>query len=139
YSTEKDLVEIFLRYDTMDEGVLLRFSHIQNMHIDTNRDYDFELVGSTALLLENNSVIWLSDDSWGNQSKEHLDEIKQNTTWVEAERLFWAITDADGNPVEMPPERINQVWIMDEKREEKHFDLKAFNGDWNDVLSHRTW
>ena len=109
------------------------------MHIDTNRDYDFELIGSVALLLENNSVIWLSDDSWGKQSKEHLEEIKQYTTWVEAERIFWAITDADGNPVEMPSERINQVWISYGKREEKHFDLKAFNGDWNDVFSRRTW
>ncbi|MBD5083281.1 MAG: hypothetical protein HDT34_03875 [Clostridiales bacterium] len=117
----------------------MRFSHIHNMHIDTNRDYDFELIGSVALLLENNSVIWLSDDSWGKQSKEHLEEIKQYTTWVEAERIFWAITDADGNPVEMPSERINQVWISYGKREEKHFDLKAFNGDWNDVFSRRTW
>ena len=48
--------------------------------------------------------------------------------------VLWAITDSDGIPIEMPPERIDQVWNVWGKMEEKHFDLKAFDGDWNTIL-----
>lgn len=135
YISGKDCVEIFLKYDTMDEGVLLRFAWIHNVHINPNRDYDGEwLSGCITLLLENNNIIWLADDEWGNQTREHLNEVKKYTTWVEAERIFWAITDADGNPVEMPQNRIHQIWNIYGKLEEKHFELQEFHGDWNLIM-----
>lgn len=132
YIPGKDLVEIFLKYDTMTEGVLLRFVRVHDVHINTQRDYDAEwLQGSVALLLEDDSIIWLDDDSWRDKSREHLEEIKEYTTWVKAERIIWAVTDADGNPVEMPPDRIDQVWSVYGRTEEKHFELKEFEGDWD--------
>lgn len=118
----------------MDEGVLLRFVWIHDVHININRDYDTEwLNGSIVLLLENNMIIWL-DDEWNDKSREHLNEIKKYTTWVEAERIFWAITDADGNPIEMPQERIHQIWNIYGKTEEKNFKLQEFHGDWDLIL-----
>ena len=45
-------------------------------------------------------------------------------TWIESNRIIWAITDADGNPVEMPQNRIDQVWETWGKKEKKHFDFK---------------
>lgn len=135
YVPSKDMVEIFLRYDTRKEGVLLRFAWIHSMGVNTKRDYEAEwLNGSVALLLDNHTIIWLDDDDWGKESKNHLDEIKSYTTWVEAERVFWAITDGDGNPVEMPSDRIDQIWSVYGKQIEKHFDLNPFVGDWDAIL-----
>ena len=135
YVPGKDMVEIFLKYDTGDQGVLLRFTWIQDLHVNIDRDYDAEwLNGSVALLLENNKIIWLDDDGYGEESNEHLDIIKTYTTWVECERIFWAITDANGNPIEMPSDRIDQIWNIYGKEVEKHFDLQEFNGDWDQIL-----
>lgn len=135
YVPGKDMTEIFLRYDTMDEGVLLRFAQIHGMSVNIHWDYDAEwLLGSDAILLDDHSIIWMDDDGWGDESKDHLEEIKQSTTWVEAERIFWAITDGDGNPVEMPSDRLDQVWDVYGEKTEKHFDLKPFVGNFNDIL-----
>ena len=38
---------------------------------------------------------------------------------MKAERLFWAVTDAEGNPVEMPQNRMDQVWNVYGVTEEK--------------------
>ncbi len=135
YIPGKDMVEIFLKYDTGDQGVLLRFVWIKGMRVNTQRDYDAEwLSGSVAFILDNGAFIWLDDDEWEEESALHLDEMKTYTTWVESERMMWAITDGDGNPVEMPPDRKDQVWNAYGKRIEKHFDLKEFQGDWESIL-----
>lgn len=132
YISEKDYVEVFLKYDTMNESVLLRFTCIHTLHINSYRDYHTAwLNGSVVLLLKNNVIIWLDDDEWGDQTREHLNEVKDSTTWVEAEGIFWAITDADGNPVEMLQNRIHQIWNTFGKIEEKNFELHEFHGDWN--------
>ena len=52
-------------------------------------------MGSTVLLLEDDSIIWIDDDGWDIHDREQLDEVKKRTTWVEAGRILWAITDAD--------------------------------------------
>ncbi len=88
----------------MTEGVLLRFVRVHDVHINTQRDYDAEWLQGSVELL-------LDDDS-----------------------IIWAVTDADGNPVEMPPDRIDQVWSVYGRTEEKHFELKEFEGDWDAIL-----
>lgn len=131
YVPGKDMVEIFLNYDTGKEGVLLRFSRIHGIHINTKRDYEAEWIfGSAALLLEDSKIIWLDEDVWGEENRAHLDELKQYTTWVEAERIFWAVTDADGTPVERLENRTRPGWAA----EEPCFDLKEFTGDWDKIL-----
>lgn len=137
YTSEKDCLDIFLKYDTMKEGVLLRFAWTHDIHIAPTDFYACAWLGGSVVVRLNNdsdSVIWLSDDGWGDESSEHLDELKKYTTWVEAERVFWAITDADGNPVEMPEDRIHQIWRSYDVETEKHFDLKPFEGDWEEIL-----
>lgn len=104
YIPGKDCVEIFLKYDSEWLG------------------------GCVTLLLENNLIIWLDDDSWGSQTGEHLNEMKEHTTWAEAERIFWAVTDENGHPVEMPQNRIHQIGNTYGKIEEKDFELQAFHG-----------
>lgn len=135
YILGKDLVEIFLKYDTGTEGVLLRFIGVQDIHIIIPTDYEVGwIMGSLALYLENDSILWLDDDNWDIHDQGQLDEAKKYTTWVEAKMVLWAITDGDGRPVEMPPERIDQVWNVWGTMVEKHFDLKAFNGDLDTIL-----
>lgn len=131
YIPGMDMVEIFLRYDCGGQGVLLRFAWIEDMHINTQHDYDAEWIfGSTLLLREKERLIWLDEEC----TEADLEETKRYATWVESERLFFAITDREGNPVEMPEDRIHQVWHTDGKAEEKHFDLKEFTGKWDLIL-----
>lgn len=138
YVPGKDLVEIFLKYDTMTEGVLLRFAWIHDLHINTQRDYDAEwMYGSQLIISDKGTLIWADVDDWDIENPEKLEECKKFATVVESERLMWAITDADGNPVEMPDDRINQVWESWDKKEEKHFVLDEFTGGWDGIL--RPW
>lgn len=140
YTSKKDMVEIFLKYDTGVEGVLLRFVGIQDMHIITERDYEADWICESSIIgIKNNMLIWL--DNW-NLDAEHMDELEQAkicTTWVEAEWLFWAVTDAEGNPVEMPADRIDQEWEVYGTVERKHFNLKEFKGNWDVLLRTYFW
>ena len=131
YVPGMDMVEIFLQYDTGCEGVLLRFAWIKDMHINTQHDFDADWIcGSSLVLLENGSLIWLDEEFPENK----LEEVKKFATWIEAERMFWAVTDETGNPIEMPENRINQVWNTYGKMEEKHFELMEFKGKWDLIL-----
>lgn len=75
------------------------------------------------------------------------DEETKHMTFMEAIRYIQAEPDdnqpflcgwsADGNPVEMPDDRINQVWEGWDKKEEKHFVLDEFTGGWDGIL--RPW
>lgn len=134
YIPGKDMVEIFLQYDTRTEGVLLRFSGIYDMRVNTKRDYDADWLSGSVLLLFDNRMIWLDDDSWDEKSIDHLEELKSYTTWVECERIFWVVTDEKGVPVEMPEDRIHQVWTVYGETVIKDFKLKEFTDDWKDVL-----
>ena len=42
YTPGKDCLEIFLKYDTGEEGVLLRFTWIHDFHICAERDYEVD-------------------------------------------------------------------------------------------------
>ncbi len=133
YVPGKDMVEIFLKYDTMREGVRLRFAWIHDMHINTQRDYDAEWIyDSTLIRLENNAFIWLDEEG----DKNDIDDLKKIATWVEAERIFWAVTDGEGNPIEMPLDRIDQVWrdCLKNTITKKQFKLKEFDGNWDAIL-----
>ncbi len=131
YVPGKDMVEIFLKYDTGREGVLLRFAWIKDMHINTQCDFDAAWIsGSSLLLLENDVLIWMDEEF----EETDMEECRRYATWVEAERLFWAVTDEEGNPVELPEDRVNQVWNTNGKEEEKHFELKEFTDKWDNIL-----
>jgi hypothetical protein len=135
YVPGKDMVEIFLKYDTMTEGVLLRFTWIHDMHINTNQDYDADwLCGSTLLILSNGHLLWMDVDQFEGVNEENLEKWKPYSTWVESERIFWAITDGDGNPIDMPANKIEPVRIENDQPQKKCFHLKEFTGEWDEIL-----
>lgn len=131
----KDMVEIFLKYDTMTEGVLLRFVWVHDLHVNTQRDYDAEWIyGSELIVTDDGNMVWVDVDDWDINIPQNLEKVKKFATYVEAERLMWAVTDAEGNPVELPEDRINQVWKNWNEVEEKHFELDEFSDNWNTIL-----
>lgn len=134
YIPVKNMTEMFLKYDTMKEGVILRFIGVYNIHITEYHESEW-IDGSIVIIEKNNSLLWLNNDNWGEDSEEHLDELKAYNTWIEANKIFWAVTDADGHPIEMPENRIHQVLYNFGKQEEKHFSLKEFNGDWDSIIT----
>lgn len=87
--------------------------------------YASDMMGSVLLLLENGQFLWIDDDLWGDQSIDHIEELKEEASWIQAERLIWATTDRDGNPTELPANKTDQVWNVYGKTEHHHFDLTA--------------
>jgi hypothetical protein len=55
-------------------------------------------MGSVLLLLKNGQFLWIDDDSWGDQSIYHVEELKRESSWIQAERIIWAVTDDHGHP-----------------------------------------
>lgn len=133
YDIANNKVDIFLKYDTGDEGVHLRFVRIDSLCVSTERDWDIDWIGGSSMAIIDNNFIWLDSEDW---RKEDADNINKYTTWVKSELVFWAITDGDGNEVEMPEDRIHQIFEeLHGERLEVFFDLKAFDGNWQDILS----
>ena len=73
-------------------------------------------------------------DDFDVRNANEFEDVRCCGTWVEAERLFWAITDGEGNLVEMPQSRIDQTWHIYNEIEHKHFELHEFQGNWEAVL-----
>lgn len=135
YTAGKDMVEVLLMYDTGEEGVLLRFAWIHDLHIQTGRDYEADWISeSTLIQLEDGSVMWVERGDFDVEDASQFEAVRRSDTWVEAERLFWAITDGEGNLVDMPQDRIDQTWHVYGEIEHKHFDLHEFEGNWEAVL-----
>ena len=121
YDATNNAAEVFLKYDNGIEGVLIRFIGVSNVHINgIINDFDDWLQGTAMRVQKNGRFLCVTSDGYFPDSESSLNEF----TWVESDRVIWAITDADGKPVEMPQDRIDQVWETWGKKEKKHFDLK---------------
>lgn len=135
YTAGKDMVEVFLMYDTGEEGVLLRFAWIHDLHIQTGRDYAADWIsGSTLIQLEGGSIMWVERGDFDAEDAKQFEAVRRSDTWVEADKLFWAITDGKGNLVKMPQDRIDQTWHSYGEIEHKHFELHEFQGNWEAIL-----
>lgn len=134
YIPGKDMIEVFLKYDTMREGILLRFMDIRDIHIEVEMDYYSHWIsGSGCTLTSDNTIIWVEDSDWQDPTevRDHLDDLKKYTSWIEAGGLCWALTDGNGKAREEVPETYyDQTWSVFGKTEKHHFDLKEFRGDW---------
>ena len=128
YLSDSYTAELFLKYDELEGSVILRFIGVRSMNINiqVSQGYTCDIMGSVLLLLENGQFLWIDDDSWGNQSMDHIEELKKESSWIQAERLIWATTDSNGNPTELPADKIDQTWINYGKIEHHHFDLTPF-------------
>ncbi|MBQ7906349.1 MAG: hypothetical protein IJ309_00080 [Clostridia bacterium] len=128
YSSNKNTVEIFLKYDELEGSVILQFVNVHSMNVNFKVEFGSseDIIGSVLLLTDNNRLLWIADDSWGEQSAQHIDELKNESSWIEAENIIWAVTDENGNPTEMPANKIDQIGVFYGKTEHHHFDLTPY-------------
>ncbi len=121
--------ELFLKYDELEGSVILRFVNVRSMNINIKVDMGYigDIMGSVLLLLDNGQFLWIDDDSWGDQSIDHIEELKKESSWIQAERLIWATTDCNGNPADLPADKIDQTLCIYGKIEHHHFDLTPYD------------
>ena len=125
YNPDSNTAELFLKYDEVEGSVILRFVGVISMNINMQVEFGCmnEIMGSVLLLTEKGHFLWIITDSWGDQSEEHIEELKKSSSWIQAERLIWATTDKNGIPTELPANRIDQTRNIQGKNEHHHFDL----------------
>lgn len=125
YNPDSNIAELFLKYDELEGSVILRFVGVCSMNVNIQVEFGDadEIAGSVLLLTEKGQFIWIAEDSWGDKSMEHIEELKQSSSWIQAERLIWATTDKEGKPTELPADKIDQTWDIYGKIEHHHFDL----------------
>lgn len=135
YIPGKDMVEVFLKYDSMTEGVLLRFAWIHDFHVYPFNDYDaYWIFGSQILTTDKETMIWMDRDDLDLRELKEEKEYKKYTTYVEAERIMWAVTDADGNPVELPEERKTSMSYKNLENPVQYYEINEFTDNWDEVL-----
>ncbi len=131
YDMENKSAELFMRYDENEGSVLLRFLNVEGMRVEAEVDGGYPvnwIMGSVLLLLDNGNFLWIDDDGDKNPDAAAIAELKQCYDWVQAGRILWAVTDAEGNPTEMPPDKINQVGHVYGKVVHRHYDLTPYEG-----------
>lgn len=124
----KDCVELFLLYDTRKDGVLLRFLNPHGMSVNVDIDYEADWLLGASLMKEDDTILWIAADNI-DLDNEYLEDLKKHLTWIQAEKLIWAVSDGNGKPVEMPATRLNQIWNDYGVKIEKHFQFKEFVQD----------
>ncbi len=102
-------LKIFFRYDTDEEGVVLRFIGVKRLHIATVDYYNQWLLGSRIMLTSDNTLLWCDADD-----KTNIDEIVGNKdiNWVEADEIWFAWLDKNNEICPLSEEQINPVWLV---------------------------
>ena len=110
YHAAEDYTDVYLAYDTGTEGVLIRFLGMIRLTIPLGRLYAGAwLSGTTVFVSERNSIVWIPEEDCDDPgTEEERERIMLHYSWIEAEKICWAVTDAEGNPVEMPADRIDK-------------------------------
>ena len=117
-----------IKYDEKKGSVMVRFLNVHGMHILFEAEYGYreDILGSVLLLFKNGQFLWIADDAWGEQSAARVEELKTAASWVQAERIVWAVTDTNGEPADIPPDKIDQVGTVWGREERHHFDLTPY-------------
>lgn len=101
YQYQDSTATVYLRYDTDDEGVVLKFIN------GPKDDDDLWLVGATIQLTKEGNFLWyIDDEKWDD------DELYQSRglDWIEAEEIQFAWLDKDNNIIPLSNEKLNSIW-----------------------------
>lgn len=99
---------LYLRYDTDEEGTVLKFVNVKDMHICSCGDYEVSwLFGSGLKISPLYSLFWYNVDN-----EDNIDEIKKdkNLPWIESEQIIFAWLDKDNQVAPLTDEQLNSVW-----------------------------
>lgn len=136
YHAAEDYTEVYLGYDTGKEGVLLRFLGMIRLNLPLDEYYaDAWLFGVGAFVSDKDTIIWVPSDDYDLSNAEGRMNAMTSVGWIEALEICWAVTDANGTPIEMPPDRIDQEWEEYGVKSYHHFDLTPCIGDEPPLLS----
>ena len=108
YDFEKNHLMLYLRYDSDEEGAVLKFVNVKDMHICPCDDYEVSwLFGSGLKMSPSYSLCWYNVDD-----EDNIDEIKKdkNLTWIESEQIIFAWLDKDNQVAPLTDEQLNPVW-----------------------------
>lgn len=129
YLAARNSVRIYLSCGKT-EGVVLHFGGVKRMNVTIPEEYGIDYIQeSSVILLKNGCLLWTDIEQWEDNTDKWLEEARPISTWAEAERILWAVTDQNGTPVEMPKEYIDPVCNIWGKEVRKHYELKPFDGD----------
>ena len=107
YDFEKNCLMLYLRYDTDEEGAVLKFVNVKDMHICPCDDYEISwLSGSLIKMTPSYSLFWCNIDD-----EYNIEEIKKykNLTWIESEQIVFAWLDKDNQVAPLTDEQLNPV------------------------------
>ena len=78
YTAGKDMVEVLLMYDSGEEGVLLRFTCIHDLHIQTGRDYEADWIMESILIqLEEGSIMWVERGDFDVEDASQFEAVRR--------------------------------------------------------------
>ena len=130
YIQKTNVVSILLIYDDEKHGVILKFVNVSRLGIRVCDDYMTDYLSACKCVIKDKHFFWYDDEDL---TLDNIDEITQYCNWVECERIIWAVTDGSGMPIEMPDDRIDQVWNVWGKTEYHHFDFPEYKGPVTDI------
>ena len=105
-SLKDNTVDVYLEYDSDGIFVLLRFQEVQRMHYAPVDDYDADWLFSTLLYIDDNhSIVWITDDAVDKKAP-----LPNELTWIRANKLSYAMVDAQKQILDIPDNIRNQVW-----------------------------
>ena len=108
YDCEKNTLMVYFRYDTGQEGILLKFINVKDMHICPCDDYEISwLYGASLKMAPSYSLFWYNVDD-----EDNIDVVKKENyiTWVESEQIIFAWLDKDDQITPLTEEKLNPVW-----------------------------
>ena len=136
YIPGKDLVEVFLKYDTRTDGVYLRFTGVHGCNIIAERDYMADWSYRSICLNYHGFFLWIENDDFDDLDNCDIKDVLKDTTWVMSDQLFFAITDGDGKLIEDPEDWFHQTWVdMHGQKTAKDFYFKSYDdNNWQLIL-----
>lgn len=128
FDAAQNQVDVILEYDTPNVAkVLLRFIGISAMHINTDIDYEVDwLSGTEFLLTDSYNLLWYNEEGYSVEQIRKAEYL----TWIESERVHFAVLDKNEMPAELPDSYLHQTWhvLNDQtmKYEDIHKEFRVF-------------
>lgn len=110
YQNQNNTAYVYLRYDTDDEGVLLKFIGVNRINICPLESNETPwLEGANIQLTEDRKILWY--DIYDKcEDKEVFNSRDLN--WIEAEEMQFAWLDINNSIIPLPDDRINPAWSV---------------------------
>ena len=129
YDYQNKTLKIYFRYDTDDEGVVMKFIGVKKLNVYAEDESQW-LTGANIQVTNDNTLLWYALDDRLN-SNEVVNGTDYN--WVEAEEVLFAWLDKNNDIKPLTEEQLNPIWkklnYETDKYEEvqKHFLVYEVN------------